>query len=327
MAWFRLHEGTSLDVKWPLIARKTNTNVGTVVAVWTAMLDYASQHKDRGTIAGFDCEAIDAFYGFEDGICQSVFDALVAKGMIKDGKITNWEKRQPKKEDENAALRKHQQRERENTQRTPDVTNADAQSQPVTQCHDASHDVTLDKIRIDKNIKGNLNTPPHPPRGESFDSQKPPEISSGTKQPDEPSRRRQGCDSVAMLEKAIDDYTPDEELRKALKDFRKMRERIRKPLTMRALQSAFAKLYELAGYDKGKQVAILDQSIFNSWQGLFPLPDESRPNSRASPAPERKTYAQLEQEDWEKRLKEAEEYDRQRREATDGKAAVLAQAG
>lgn len=150
MAWLRLHEGVSLDVKWPLIARKANTNVGTVVAVWTAMLDYASQQQVRGTITGFDCESIDAFYGFEDGVCQSVFDALTAKGMIKDGIITNWEKRQPKKEDESAALRKQQQRERDKAAKTQDVTNTDAQSQPVTQCHDASRDVTLDKIRIEE---------------------------------------------------------------------------------------------------------------------------------------------------------------------------------
>lgn len=60
MAWFRLHEGAYADAKWPIIARKSNTNVGTVVSIWIALLDYASQHETRGSLEGFDPETIDA---------------------------------------------------------------------------------------------------------------------------------------------------------------------------------------------------------------------------------------------------------------------------
>jgi len=50
-----------------------------------------------------------------------------------------------------------------------------------------------------------------------------------------------------------------------------MRKKIKKPMTDKAALLALKKLNELAPDDYEKQKAILNQSVFNSWQGLFPL--------------------------------------------------------
>lgn len=77
------------------------------------------------------------------------------------------------------------------------------------------------------------------------------------------------------------DYTGNPALLKTLEDFRLMRERIRKPMTGRALEILLCKLSELAADDMAK-IAILEQSILNSWQGIFPLKQTAQ-DARASP--------------------------------------------
>ena len=52
--------------------------------------------------------------------------------------------------------------------------------------------------------------------------------------------------------------------------FIEMRKFIKKPITVRGIELALIKLETLASSDEGK-IAIINQSIVNSWQGLFPL--------------------------------------------------------
>lgn len=63
----------------------------------------------------------------------------------------------------------------------------------------------------------------------------------------------------------------DTELLKALNDYAEMRKQKKKPLTTeRAMKMLFSSLDKLASDSKGK-IAILNQSIFNNWTGVFPL--------------------------------------------------------
>lgn len=60
-----------------------------------------------------------------------------------------------------------------------------------------------------------------------------------------------------------------------------MRRKIKKPLTERAKELAVKKLVGLARMPDGvidadMAVGILEQSVLNSWQGLFPLKEENR---------------------------------------------------
>lgn len=60
------------------------------------------------------------------------------------------------------------------------------------------------------------------------------------------------------------------ELEKTLDDFYVMRNKIKKPMTDRAKTQLINKLNGMASTDSEK-IAILEQSIFNSWQGIFEL--------------------------------------------------------
>jgi len=64
------------------------------------------------------------------------------------------------------------------------------------------------------------------------------------------------------------------EFEKALKDFRTMRAKIKKPLTERAEKRLMTRLEKLAGSDEKKKIAILDWSIYKGWQDVYPLEGE-----------------------------------------------------
>jgi hypothetical protein len=72
------------------------------------------------------------------------------------------------------------------------------------------------------------------------------------------------------LDKIINSYTSNIELRNTLKEFLKMRKTIKKPMTDRAMNLLINKLDKLGSNDYEK-IGILNQSIFNSWQGIFEL--------------------------------------------------------
>lgn len=113
MEWFRWYHGACSDAKWPIIARKAKVSVGVVVSVWAALLEYASQDEERGSVAGFDGETYDALYGYEDGTCDAVLAAMIEKSLICDGCICAWSRRQAVREREDATNAERQRRYRE----------------------------------------------------------------------------------------------------------------------------------------------------------------------------------------------------------------------
>lgn len=75
---------------------------------------------------------------------------------------------------------------------------------------------------------------------------------------------------VGSYEAVINDYTRNANLINAIHGFIEMRKTIKKPLTDNALKLIFGKLDKLADNDETK-TEILNQSIMNSWQGVFEL--------------------------------------------------------
>ena len=71
-------------------------------------------------------------------------------------------------------------------------------------------------------------------------------------------------------------YPNDELLDKAFSDYVDMRKKIKKPMSDRAVELAMDKLNKLSGGDNDKAIEILNQSVMNSWQGLFELKQQSR---------------------------------------------------
>lgn len=109
-----------------------------------------------------------------------------------------------------------------------------------------------------------------------------------------PTRSRTSQVTKTESQEQIDGYTESQELREALHAFVESRRAIRKPLSPHGLHLALQELDKLAATDDALKVAIVNQSVLNGWQGLFPLKD----NARASPEspPVRKSWAELEEE-------------------------------
>jgi hypothetical protein len=108
MDWFRSHHGAPTDPKWLTIGRRARVRPGDVAAIVWALLDHASQNEDdRGSIAGFDVEALADFYQYDVEQIEAVVAALVDKGIIAGNRFSAWGKRQPKRErpDDNSASR------------------------------------------------------------------------------------------------------------------------------------------------------------------------------------------------------------------------------
>ena len=130
--WFRWHHGSVTDPKFQLVARKSGASLPDVLAVWVWLLEKASAADFRGCFGEVDCEALDCLFGFDDGVTDSIMAAMVDRKLIADEYVVAWEKRQPKREDDNATERKRQQRERE-AARAASVTGGE--SRTVTQSH------------------------------------------------------------------------------------------------------------------------------------------------------------------------------------------------
>ena len=82
-------------------------------------------------------------------------------------------------------------------------------------------------------------------------------------------------------------YFPNDELlNEAFQGYVAMRKQLKKPMTERAINLAISKLKEIAklpfgdSIDSDTAIEILNQSVMNGWQGLFPLKDEHKNKSQ-----------------------------------------------
>ncbi len=69
-------------------------------------------------------------------------------------------------------------------------------------------------------------------------------------------------------------YTTNNDLIVALNDFVLMRKKIKAPMTEKAIRLMLSRLEAISSSDEEK-IAILNQSIMNSWKGIFELKDNS----------------------------------------------------
>ncbi len=94
--WLRLWRGAPECPTWGIIARRIKQPTGVVVSVVWELLDRAStaNGKDRGSIAGYDAEAISFCLGWAPDVIDAVVAALRERGVLTGDRFTNWEKRQ-----------------------------------------------------------------------------------------------------------------------------------------------------------------------------------------------------------------------------------------
>lgn len=171
--WFRWHHGSVTDPKFQLVARRAGASLPDVLAVWAYLLEKASAADFRGCFGGVDAESVDCLFGFDDGTAATILAHMSDRTLIADEYIVAWEKRQPKREreDDTAAERKRQQRERdtrrssvavEQTGVTTDDTPKMADTEQVTPRHATSHQKTP---RGEESREEEKEEPPTPLRG------------------------------------------------------------------------------------------------------------------------------------------------------------------
>ncbi len=115
--WFRWYSGSVTDPKFQLVARRAGVQLPAVIAVWACLLETASQAEDRGCFGCIDTESLDVLFGFADGdtVTRRILTEFETRGMTKEGRVTAWDKRQPKREreDKTGAARQRAYRTRQ----------------------------------------------------------------------------------------------------------------------------------------------------------------------------------------------------------------------
>lgn len=124
MDWFRSHHGAPTDAKFPMLAKRAGVAVHEVAFVWWALLDFASQNDPRGSIQGFDPEALACFSGLDESKIKAIEGVCREKGMIDQADMLSaWQRRQPKREDDSSdRVRAFRERKKVETQGNADVT-------------------------------------------------------------------------------------------------------------------------------------------------------------------------------------------------------------
>jgi hypothetical protein len=156
MDWWRCWHGAATDPKWLTIARKASVKPGLVQAIWFTLLDHASQALDRGDVSGFDVETYADFSGFEETDIRAVLDALKDKGVIADGRITNWNKRQ---KDDYSTERVREHRERKKRFETDETPRSDVKRMKRNETLGNAEEIREEESRGEQ-TRLKLNEPP-----------------------------------------------------------------------------------------------------------------------------------------------------------------------
>lgn len=163
MDWLRWHHGTVTDPKWRLIARRSRSDVRSVIAVWAVMLERASMADARGSIAGWSDEVAAIALDMEPDEVAAIRIAM--QGLVLDGdSLSGWSKRQPKRErpDDGASTdRVRAYRERQKSEKsTACEESQDGVTADVTPCNATKRHETPrgEESRVEKNLP----SPPSP---------------------------------------------------------------------------------------------------------------------------------------------------------------------
>lgn len=128
---------------------------------------------------------------------------------------------------------------------------------------------------LDENGEPVLNSPKMPidSEGKRINSEEINQSSEGIAQKEKETKRKETKNNSGRQ------IVPDEEVNRAILDYIDYRVKTKKPLTDRALELMLEKLQEMSA-DPREQVCILNQSIMNGWQGIFPLKEKKQETGR-----------------------------------------------
>ena len=145
--WFRWWHGSVSDPKFGAICVRAKCSLSEVLAVWVALLECASQSANRGDISDCPHDEIAWTLRIDVDLVRTICEEMEARGLVSQGRIVSWERRQPVREDaiedgsKTSTERSREHRERKKT----DATQCNADATP--------------QIRVDKEKEVNQ----HPP--------------------------------------------------------------------------------------------------------------------------------------------------------------------
>lgn len=127
--WFRWWHGTVTDAKFGVISSKVGCSLSDVIAVWAYLLEQSSECHVRGDVTRY--VSVTDSVTRNDGVTEIVWalrmsnesvtgivTELCNAGMILDGRIEAWERRQPNREDAvNTGSKTNAQRQKEYRER------------------------------------------------------------------------------------------------------------------------------------------------------------------------------------------------------------------
>lgn len=331
MAWFKLHIGVATDAKLQDVAKLSGQPVAFVVAVWIMILDRASEAEWRGSVEGFDCQAADTALQMPEGAGCAIFEAMKAKDMIVNGRVANWEKRQgtrkkvdsetgkplaPKSNAERQRAYRERQKNQQlqlDTESVTEVTESNVTLRNVTQRNVTRNESVTErnahhikeKIRLDNVTFKSIKACPEPQAASGPAPTSQPDLLTPLpeKKPDPPVIEmpvvgNPGCPTAKIFQSDVDGW---QEAYPNLDVMAQLRR---------------AKVWLEANPNRRKKNI---RKFIVNW--LAKEADKPGGPARASPfpQPERKTFAQMEEERWEEMMAGAREYDRQK--AMEGKSA------
>lgn len=155
--YFRSHHGTPSSTRLRMITKISGEHRAFVTAVYWEIYDYASRNSPRGSLNGIDYEEIAFSQEVECHTVSRIVTAMCDKGFItEDNTLDVWDKEQPLREDDGAADRKRQQRQREKDAKEQKVREESEKKlkEKIENSHDMSRSVThCPDIQQDKQTK------------------------------------------------------------------------------------------------------------------------------------------------------------------------------
>lgn len=123
--WFRWYEGTCEDGKFRVIARNAGVTVRDVIALWTFVLEDASNANHRG-ICTRNEDFMAAVLDFEDGEAEKILTEMENASLVSVGhgaiSVCNWGKRQFENDGKDHTNADRQRKFRENKRKNGHVT-------------------------------------------------------------------------------------------------------------------------------------------------------------------------------------------------------------
>lgn len=104
--WFRWWVGTAADPKLATVAKRSRQKRIAVIAVWATLLESAASTNDGGRF-DLPVDEIAVMLEMKPDQVELILSALVERGLIIEGRIANWEKRQFASDYSTARVRKH----------------------------------------------------------------------------------------------------------------------------------------------------------------------------------------------------------------------------